>query len=312
MALPSVNVLCPGPVSPSSPILLPANHPLVAATHFLEWQPAAAAAGGAAQVALPTASAAVAFLVRNRVDAANAADKAAARGIHYLNFRLSGAAWTEYLSELVDSGLLGCSLVDTPGLHQAIAGLTLTDPTRLHYRAAHWAPGAALAMPAGGGAAAVARRAALEQLRFLSLVSVLALESATDTLASKLTVFLVGLMGDCRTDDAARTDKMADCQVAAAALRGMFAANAAAGTMARELKDYILKNTLPDVYLSLTADPDTLRAQLRDGITYHSSRAGRAQVERSRILSTTARVRCSHHSQGRMCTYTCTPARYVH
>ena len=204
------------------------------------------------------------------------------------------------MSELVDSGLLACTFSDTPGLHAAIASLTLTDPTKLYFRAAHWAAGAALAMPAGGGAAAVARRAALEQLRFLSLASVLTLEDSTSTLPSKATVFLVGLMGDCRTNDAARTDEMADCQVAAAALRGLFAAGSAAGTMARGLKDSLLQCTLPDVYLPASSDPDTLLAQLRDGVTYHSSQAGRAQVERSRILSTTARVRSRRRSRVRV------------
>ena len=79
MAAPPIPVTSPGgPDTPEGPIILPANCAVVASTFvILDWQPAAAAPGGGAQVQLPTFAAVKAFLPFCRLSR-NPADIAAA------------------------------------------------------------------------------------------------------------------------------------------------------------------------------------------------------------------------------------------
>ena len=89
-----------GPDTPEDPIILPANCAVVTTTMlFLDWQPAAAAPGGAAQVQLPTYAAIKAFIPSCRLSR-NPADLAAAGAVNVLCVRLTDAAWSRLFTEM--------------------------------------------------------------------------------------------------------------------------------------------------------------------------------------------------------------------
>ena len=101
MAAPPIPVTSPGgPDTPEGPIILPANCAVVASTFvILDWQPAAAAPGGGAQVQLPTFAAVKAFLPFCRLSR-NPADIAAAGAVNVLEVRLTDAAWSRIFTEM--------------------------------------------------------------------------------------------------------------------------------------------------------------------------------------------------------------------
>ena len=121
MAALIVNVTSPvGPDVPENPIYLFATEPLVASTPFLDWQPAPAGAGGAAQVSLSTFQAVRAFIASSRLSRA-AADMAAAQAVHAMTVRLTDASWSRILSELVAADILSKSPTDLASLWDAMA-----------------------------------------------------------------------------------------------------------------------------------------------------------------------------------------------
>ena len=101
MAAPPTPVTSPGgPDTPEGPIILSANCAVVTSTFVcLDWQPAAAAPGGGAQVQLPTFAAIKAFVPFCRLSR-NPADLAAAGAVNLLCVRLTDAAWSRLFTEM--------------------------------------------------------------------------------------------------------------------------------------------------------------------------------------------------------------------
>ena len=92
----------------NGPVVLPAAASLVTRTAFLGWQPAAAGAGGVAQVFLGTWQMLKAFGARLSASQLPA-DLAASRNVGPLTVKLSGAAWTRILNEYLASNLLAAT-----------------------------------------------------------------------------------------------------------------------------------------------------------------------------------------------------------
>ena len=120
MAAPPIPVTSPGgPDTPEGPIILPANCAVVASTFvILDWQPAAAAPGGGAQVQLPTFAAVKAFLPFCRLSR-NPADLAAAGAVNVLEVRLTDAAWSRIFTEMEAAQVFSQSFPTVGGLHKA-------------------------------------------------------------------------------------------------------------------------------------------------------------------------------------------------
>ena len=120
------------PASPESPIILLANEPLVAATAFLRWEPAAPAAGGGpARVQLAFFQMLRSFGARFYITRTNPADLAAARNVNLMTMRLHAAFWSRVLTELVASGLVTVGMSDSADLRRNILSLTLANPGAL-------------------------------------------------------------------------------------------------------------------------------------------------------------------------------------
>ena len=90
---------------------------------FLDWQPAAAAPGGAAQVQLATFQAVKAFLPRCNVSRIPA-DLAAAGAVNVLCVRLTDACWSRILTELDAAQIFSRNRSTVEELHAAIKDAT--------------------------------------------------------------------------------------------------------------------------------------------------------------------------------------------
>ena len=154
----------PGPVTAASPIILPADCAVVTSTFVcLDWQPAAAAPGGAAQVQLATFQAVKAFLPRCKVSRIPA-DLAAATAVNVLCVRLTGACWSRVLTELDAAQVFSQTRATVEDLHAAIKEANCPNPANLDLVAADWRAAENYALPGGNSAAAVAARRALAPL----------------------------------------------------------------------------------------------------------------------------------------------------
>ena len=110
----------PGGVTAGCPIILPASCAAVTSTLlFLDWQPAAAAPGGAAQVQLATFQAVKAFLPRCNVSRIPA-DLASASAVNVLCVRLTDARWSRILTELDAAQIFSRNRSTVEELHAAI------------------------------------------------------------------------------------------------------------------------------------------------------------------------------------------------
>ena len=120
----------PGGVTAGCPIILPASCAAVTSTLvFLDWQPAAAAPGGAAQVQLATFQAVKAFLPRCNVSRIPA-DLASASAVNVLCVRLTDARWSRILTEL-DAAQIFSRNRSTEELHAAIKDAVFPNPASL-------------------------------------------------------------------------------------------------------------------------------------------------------------------------------------
>ena len=120
MAAPPIPVTSPGgPDTPEGPIILPANCAVVTSTFVcLDWQPAAAAPGGGAQVQLPTFAAIKAFVPFCRLSR-NPADLAAAGTVNLLCVRLTDAAWSRLFTEMDAAQVFAQNFPTVDALHKA-------------------------------------------------------------------------------------------------------------------------------------------------------------------------------------------------
>ena len=121
-AVPSTNVISFQQLDAESPVTIPDGHPMVVLTPFLPWSPMPAA--GAARTGLPQCVAVRVFLRRSSTGP-RPDDKAASRNARPLRIRLTDAAWTRVLDELVRSGLLtaGTPFTSESDLEQALDAL---------------------------------------------------------------------------------------------------------------------------------------------------------------------------------------------
>ena len=145
----------PGGARPEGPIIRPANCAVVTSTMlFLDWRPAAAAPGGAAQAQLTTFEAVKAFLPRCKVSR-QPANLAAAGAVNMLSVRLTDAAWSRILTELDAAQVFAQNRHTVEELHAAAREAVYPNPASLELVAADWRA-AEFALP-GGNAAAGAR-----------------------------------------------------------------------------------------------------------------------------------------------------------
>ena len=161
--------------------------------------------------------------------------------------------------------------------------LTVTTPANLELVAADWQGDQAFTIPGGAGAAAVASRALLQPLRFLSLVTVATLEEPAAVCPLELLCTLVGTLGACLTQ-AARQVEISNVQLASASIRAMQAPGLSDALLADKVKGILLGYKLPKPYLSQIADATELRDEFDDGCAYHSSVDGCLRVEAKRVM----------------------------
>lgn len=274
--------LAGGALTADSPIVVGAAQPLVVNTPFLPWVPLPAVAGAPARVSLKLFQAVRTFISACSVNAA-AADIAAAKLVSILRFRLTGAAWTRILGELVASGYAAAPLRSLRDSDKQLSGLTAANPNNLHLVAADWAAGDAFAIPGGSGDAAAARRAVLTPMAYLNIVDCVLLQR-TGVLPFKRVADLAGYLGACQTQ-ASRYDAVGTPSATAAALSTVCGAAAVPdGLRARAVARALDRLLLPSTIRSITLDESELAAELPDGIEYHSTTAGARNFLESRIL----------------------------
>ena len=287
MAAAAVAVGSPaGPASPDCSIFLLASDSIVTHTPCLPWLPAPAGAGGAARVQLATYQAVKAFMPLCGLSR-TPADLAAARNVSLLTLRMADAAWSRLLTHLKSAGVFSQVRTTVPELHEAIEREVPRptggpDPAALV--AADWNATAAFAVgPAGGGAAAVATRARLQNVRFLSLVTIESLVSPGDSFPFKHVCTAAGILGACLTQ-AARALETSAVQITAASIRAALPTATSDGALAGRMRDLLSSRRPPRELLAHGADSDELREEFEDGLEYSRSADGRRLVEEKRIL----------------------------
>jgi hypothetical protein len=150
--------------------------PFIQKTLHIGWQPATAAAGAPAQMLLPSHQMIKTFGTRVKL-ARPVPMPASLNNVSVFSLRLSGPAWARIVKQYVTSGLLTKDISTTARLERALAELVIVTPTDLEVGAADLALLPAFSNgPTGAGAAAVARRAQMAKLRFLSLFAIKDLE----------------------------------------------------------------------------------------------------------------------------------------
>ena len=157
-AVPPIDLRCVR-AGPDAPVQSPAAHPLVVATAFLRWGPAAATPSGAARVKLPQHAMLRVFGRRLRLSASPADSPAPV--VCPLDLALTGTAWARFLNELLACGLLDTApFSSTAGLQLAIDSLNLS-PAALEVKEPDFLPVGGLAAAAAlAGDAAHAQRGA--------------------------------------------------------------------------------------------------------------------------------------------------------
>jgi len=274
-AIAPVNVVVPAAPSPDSPILVDANDPLVAATSWLPWDPAAAV-GGIPRVSLKNSEALRAFAVRCRLDR-SPASLAALAPVGMLTLRLSANAWSTVLTAIRDNGLVGAAVLDLTDLQRFI---TTRVPISI-ILAADVSPAPVLGM--GSNAA---QREVLARIRFLGLANIHALEIQTGALANSapwsVICTLAGALGDVGTQ-ASRLVETAPVHAVAEALRAHGTGGVTAAAMAFNLRSNILRATLPKFLRASNVTTEEQCEELGDAFVYKLSAADRRSIEQKRL-----------------------------
>ena len=286
MAALIINVTSPaGPDVPDNPIYLLATEPLVAGTPFLDWRPAPAGAGGAAQVSLATFQALRAFITRARISRVPA-DLAAAQAVHALTVRLHDACWSRIFSELMAADILANMPTDVASLWDAMATATYPTPANLDIVAGDWRATQAFVIPAGNGVAAVATRADLTPLRFLSLVTVDSMEDAAGSLPLEGLCILIGALGPCQTQASRRVETSSVQLTAATILMNIPNGQALSdGQLAVKVIAFVKGKRLPVQLRPAGVGEVELREELENGIEYRRSDEGRRAIEEKCIFN---------------------------
>ena len=279
------------------PIFLAANSEVVSSTPCLDWQPAPAGPGGGARVQLNTFQSVKSFLPRCKVSR-TAADLAAANAVNALTLRLTDACWSRILTELKAAQVFAKTANSIDELHAFIKDATIPTPANLDLVAGDWRNAEAFALPGGAGAAAVAARAQLTPIRFLSLLAVPTVEEPTALLPLGLLCAIVGALGPCLTQ-AARRVETSTVQLTAATLRLHLAHTAPTdGLLAIKVVPFFKSKLLPFQLRCIGVTEVELREELEDGIEYKRSDQGKLAIEEKRVhlLATGYATPFSHSS----------------
>ena len=271
-----------GAPSAECPIFLAANSEVVSSTPCLDWQPAPAGPGGEARVQLKTFQAVKAFLPRCKFSRI-AADLTAANAVNVLTLRLHDACWSRILTELKAAQVFSKTFNSVDELHDSLKDATIPTPANLDLVAGDWRNAEAFALPAGNGAAAVAARALLNPIRFLSLLAVPTVEEPAAPLPLGVLCALVGALGPCLTQ-AARRVETSTVQLTASTLRLHLAATASTdGLLAVKVVPFFKSKLLPFQLRCVGVTETELREELEDGIEYKRSDQGKVAIEEKRI-----------------------------
>ena len=264
------------------PIFLAANSEAVSSTPGLDWQPAPAGPGGAARVQLMTFQAVKAFLPRCKISRIPA-DLAAANAVNALTVRLTDACWSRILTELNSAQVFTRTANSIDELHDFLKEANIPTPANLDLVAGDWRNAEAFALPAGGAAAAVAARALLTPIRFLTLLAVPSVEEPAAPLPLGLLCTIIGSLGPCLTQ-ASRRAETSTVQLTTSTLRIHLAATAPTdGLLAVKVAPFFKSKQLPFQLRGLGVTETELREELEDGIEYKRSDQGKLAVEEKRI-----------------------------
>ena len=287
----SMAAVAPQPVMVSSPagaptsdcpIFLAANSGVVTATPCLDWQPAPAGPGGAARVQLKTFQAVKAFLPRCKISRI-AADLAAADAVDMLTVRLTDAGWSRILTELSSAQVFSKTADSVDELHSLLKEANIPTPANLDLVAGDWRNAEAFALPGGASAAAIAARALLTPIRFLSLISAPSVEDPASPLPLGLLSAIVGALGPCLTQ-AVRRVETSTVQLTASTLRVHLAATAPTdGLLAVKVAPFFKSKLLPFQLRGFGVHESSLREEFEDGIEYKRSDQGKRAIEEKRI-----------------------------
>ena len=264
------------------PIFLAANSGVVTATPCLDWQPAPAGPGGAARVQLKTFQAVKAFLPRCKISRI-AADLAAADAVDVLTVRLTDAGWSRILTELSSAQVFSKTADSVDELHSLLKEANIPTPANLDLVAGDWRNAEAFALPGGASAAAIAARALLTPIRFLSLISAPSVEDPASPLPLGLLSAIVGALGPCLTQ-AVRRVETSTVQLTASTLRVHLAATAPTdGLLAVKVAPFFKSKLLPFQLRGFGVHESSLREEFEDGIEYKRSDQGKRAIEEKRI-----------------------------
>ena len=296
------------------PITLAAAEPLVVATPFLGWAPAAAVSG-VAQVQLSEWQMLTAFAAKAR-GAPDAASQTSLANRNALTLQLNTAWWSTYLTELVAGGLLRATLASREELQLVIKDVTPVNPAALLVSAGDWAacedfaaPGAP-AVPGVPGAAAVrarGTRAAIPavpavppvpagppvpgpaELAFLNLASVALLEDHGGPCPWAAVARVCGMLGAAVTR-AIRLEAMSNVRRTAALLRAAVARNLGLAATAEydapiagELGNFLRAAFVPDGLEAHGVSTAELSSEAADAFRAQRSKADLMAIEEKRF-----------------------------
>lgn len=263
------------------PIYFDANSPVVSATPFLDWQPAPPGPGGQARVQLMTFQGVIAFLPRSSISR-NPADQVAAQAINVLGVRLTDAAWSRILTELLAAQVFAQPINSLDELHTLMKDAVVPTPANLELVAGDWRNAEAFVVPAGAGGAAATARRQLQPLRFLSLLDALAVEEPAAWLPLGLFCTIVASIGPCLTQ-AARRVETSSVQLTASTLRTHLGSDLADGPLAMKVASFVKLKMLPYQIRNPGVTEVERREDIEDGIEYKASDQGKQNIEEKRI-----------------------------
>jgi hypothetical protein len=223
----------------------------------------------------------IAFLPRCSISR-NPADQAAAQAVNVLIARLTDAAWSRILTELLAAQVFAQPINSLDELHTFMKDVMIPTPANLELVAGDWRNAEAFVVPAGAGGAAVTARRQLQPLRFLSLLDALAVEEPATRLPLGLFCTIVASIGPCLTQ-AARREETSSVQLTASTLRTHLGPALADGPLAMKVASFVKLKMLPYQIRNPGVTEVERREDLEDGIEYKGSDQGKQNIEEKRI-----------------------------
>jgi hypothetical protein len=279
---------------------LPAAEPLVVATTpIIQWRSVAAAAGAAALVELAEWKVMAIFGCKARLGS-SPADQAAGAARNLLTLQPTSAFWSQYLTELVASGLLAGSFAHRQAIQSRVVKLIPVTPANLQVVAASWdaqetfdSPavpavaavaavprrGSRIAAPAVPGRAAVPAVNGPPELKFIARCNITLLESADGAAPWAMLCRGAGMLGGTATRAIRLDDMSMLCRVAAplraavACYAGVDPTPAYDATLAGTLQDFFKNVVLMDGLAAHGTSEAEFMAEALDSFRAHRSAA---------------------------------------